>query len=168
MPLLMPCMPKKVIVITDNLVAYPLQDFSISEIYVDYVVSVDAIGDPKGIVSGTTQITRDPVGLVMASHAAQVIANSGLLKDGFSFQTGAGGASLADAKFLKDIMLERGIQGSFGLSGITGYMVDIYELKEKAEKITGKPAKLPKGDRVVAEVIGRNGDLQDLIYNVRG
>ena len=96
---------KKVVVITDNLVAYPLQDFSISEDYVDFVVQVDAIGDPKGIVSGTTQITRDPVGLVMASHAAKVIEASGLLKDGFSFQTGAGGASLAAAKFLKDIML---------------------------------------------------------------
>ena len=116
---------KKVVVITDNLVPYPLQDFSISEDWVDYVVAVDAIGNPKGIVSGTTQITRDPVGLVMASHAAQVIAHSGLLKDGFSFQTGAGGASLAAAKFLKDIMLEKGIQGSFGLGGITGYMVDM-------------------------------------------
>ncbi len=116
---------KKVVVITDNLVPYPLQDFSISEDWVDYVVAVDAIGNPKGIVSGTTQITRDPVGLVMASHAAQVIAHSGLLKDGFSFQTGAGGASLAAAKFLKDIMLEKGVQGSFGLGGITGYMVDM-------------------------------------------
>ena len=113
------------IVITDNLVPYPMQDYSISEDYVDYVVAVDAIGDPKGIVSGTTQITRDPVGLVMASHAAQVIAHSGLLKDGFSFQTGAGGASLAAAKFLKDIMLKEGIQGSYGLGGITGYMVDM-------------------------------------------
>ena len=310
---------KNVVVITDNLVPYPLQDVSISEDYVDYVVQVDAIGDPKGIVSGTTQITRDPVGLVMASHAAKVIANSGLLKDGFSFQTGAGGASLAAAKFLKDIMLEKGIQGSFGLGGITGYMVDmlqagcfrnlmdvqcfdlkavesirsdprhreisamqyaspnsrsavvdsldvvilgateidtdfnvnvhtdsngyimggsgghsdtaagaklsmiiapmfrarlpivtdkvncistpgkdidvlvtqggiavnpknkdlterlkaaglpildIQELKEKTERITGTPKKLVKGDRVVAEVIGRNGDLQDRIYNV--
>jgi len=118
---------KKVVVITDNLVPYPLTDFSISEDYVDYVVTVDAIGNPKGIVSGTTQITRDPVGLVMASHAAQVIANSGLLKDGFSFQTGAGGASLAAAKFLKDIMLQRGIQGSFGMGGITGYMVEMLE-----------------------------------------
>ena len=310
---------KKVVVITDNLVPYPLQDFSISEDWVDYVVCVDAIGNPKGIVSGTTQITRDPVGLVMASHAAQVIAHSGLLKDGFSFQTGAGGASLAAAKFLKDIMLEKGIQGSFGLGGITGYMVDmlqagcfrnlmdvqcfdlkavesirtdprhqeisamhyaspssrsavvdsldvvilgateidtdfnvnvhtdsngyimggsgghsdtaagaklsmiiapmfrarlpivtdrvtcistpgkdidvlvtqggiavnpknveltqrlhdaglpiidIHELKEKTERITGTPRKLPKGDRVVAEVISRYGDLQDNIYNV--
>lgn len=118
---------KKVIVITDNLVPYPLQDWSIPENYVDFVVRVDAIGNPKGIVSGTTQITRDPVGLVMASHAAQVIRHSGLLKDGFSFQTGAGGASLAAAKFLKDIMLEEKIQGSFGLGGITGYMVDMLQ-----------------------------------------
>ena len=77
----------RVVVITDNLVPYPLADFSISEDYVDYVVEVDAIGDPKGIVSGTTKITRDPVGLVMASHAARVIEASGLLRDGFSFQT---------------------------------------------------------------------------------
>ena len=116
---------KKVVIITDNLVPYPLQDFSISEDWVDYVVPVEAIGNPKGIVSGTTQITRDPVGLVMASHAAQVIKHSGLLKDGFSFQTGAGGASLAAAKYLKDIMLQEGIQGSFGLGGITGYLVDM-------------------------------------------
>ena len=116
---------KKVIVITDNLVPYPMQDYSISEDYVDYVVTVDAIGDPKGIVSGTTRITRDPVGLVMASHAAKVIEASGLLTDGFSFQTGAGGASLAAAQFLKEIMLKEGVQGSFGLGGITGYMVDM-------------------------------------------
>ena len=116
---------KKVIIITDNLVPYPLTDFSIPESYVDYVVQVDAIGNPKGIVSGTTRITRDPVGLVMASYAAKVIEHSGLLKDGFSFQTGAGGASLDAAKFLKDIMLEKNIKGSFGLGGITGYMVDM-------------------------------------------
>lgn len=118
---------KKVVIITDNLVPYPLQDWSISEDHVDYVVTVDAIGDPKGIVSGTTKITRDPVGLVMAAHAAKVIENSGLLKDGFSFQTGAGGASLAAAKYLKDIMLKKGIVGSFGLGGITGYMVEMLQ-----------------------------------------
>ena len=118
---------KKVVVITDNLVDYPLLDWSIPESYVDYVVCVEEIGNPKGIVSGTTQITRDPVGLVMAQNAAKVIQYSGLLRDGFSFQTGAGGASLAAAKFLKDIMLREGIQGSFGLGGITGYMVDMLQ-----------------------------------------
>ncbi len=116
---------KKVVVITDNLVPYPLADFSISEIYVDYVVQVESIGNPAGIVSGTTKITRDPVGLVMAQYAAKVIEHSGLLKDGMSFQTGAGGASLAAAKYLKDIMLAKGIKGSYGLGGITSYMVDM-------------------------------------------
>ena len=116
---------KKVIVITDNLVPYPLTERSIDETYIDYVVPVEAIGDPAGIVSGTTKITRDPVGLVMAETAARVIQASGLLKDGFSFQTGAGGATLAAAKYLKDIMLRDNIHGSFGLGGITGYMVDM-------------------------------------------
>lgn len=118
---------KKVVVITDNLVPYPLTERSIDETYVDYVVPVEAIGDPSGIVSGTTRITRDPVGLVMAETAARVIQASGLLKDGFSFQTGAGGASLAAAKYLKEIMLREKIQGSFGLGGITGYMVDMLQ-----------------------------------------
>lgn len=117
----------KVVVITDNLVEYPLVDFSIPEVYVDYVVKVDQIGNPAGIVSGTTKITRDPVGLKMADYAAKVIEASGLLVDGFSFQTGAGGATLAAAKYIKEMMLAKGIQGSFGMGGITGYMVDMLE-----------------------------------------
>ena len=116
---------KKVVVITDNLVPFPMLDWSIPQEYVDYVVQVEAIGNPKGIVSGTTKITRDPVGLVMASYAAKVIEASGLLKDGFCFQTGAGGASLAAAKFLKDIMLRKKIQGGVALGGITGYLVQM-------------------------------------------
>ncbi len=116
---------KKVIVITDNLVDYPLSGWSIPEIYVDYVVKVDAIGNPAGIVSGTTKITRDPVGLIMAETAVKVIQHSGLLKDGFSFQTGAGGASLAAARFLMDVMLRDNVKGSFASGGITGYLVDM-------------------------------------------
>lgn len=115
---------KKTVVITDGL-CKRLEEPSIDGKYVDFVVSVDEIGDPRGIVSGTTTITRDPVGLIMARDAADVIKYSGLLKDGFSFQTGAGGASLAAAKFLMEIMLEEKIHGGFGLGGITGYMVDM-------------------------------------------
>lgn len=115
---------KKTVAITDGLCKH-LEEPSIDGKYVDFVVSVDEIGDPRGIVSGTTTITRDPVGLIMARDAADVIKYSGLLKDGFSFQTGAGGASLAAAKFLMEIMLEEKIHGGFGLGGITGYMVDM-------------------------------------------
>ena len=116
---------KKVVVITDELAEYPLTGWSIPEIYVDYVVQIDAIGDPAGIVSGTTRMTRNPVALVMAQTAARVIQNSGLLRDGFSFQTGAGGATLATAMYLKQIMLREQIHGSYAQGGITGYLVDM-------------------------------------------
>ena len=74
----------KTVIITDNLVPYPLEKQSITEDYVDYVVKVDSIGDPKGIVSGTTRMPKDPVALRIAAYAAKAIEASGLLKDGFS------------------------------------------------------------------------------------
>ncbi|MEG1523660.1 MAG: citrate lyase subunit alpha [Clostridia bacterium] len=116
---------RKVIVITDHLMPYPLESWLIPETQVDFVVVVDEIGDPAGIVSGTTRITRDPIGLLMAEQAVRVIQHSNLLKDGFSFQTGAGGATLATAMFLKDTMRLEHIHGSFALGGITGYLVDM-------------------------------------------
>lgn len=115
----------KTVVITDNLIPYPLADYSISEVYIDYVVKVDKIGDPAGIVSGTTRMPKSPVALKIADYAAKAIDASGLLKDGFSFQTGAGGASLATADYLKKIMVKKGIKGSYALGGITGYLVDM-------------------------------------------
>ena len=116
---------KQVVAITDNLVPYPASPIEISQIYVDHVVKVDSIGDPQGIVSGTTKITRNPIGLKIARDAALVIEASGLFKEGMSFQTGAGGTSLAVAKELKERMKENNIKGSFASGGITGYLVDM-------------------------------------------
>lgn len=45
-------------------------------------------------------------------------------------------------------------------------VIDIQALKEKTEAITGTPQPIPRGDRVVAKVIGRTGEIQDYIYNV--
>ncbi|QAT41354.1 citrate lyase subunit alpha [Clostridium sp. JN-9] len=115
----------KVIAITDNLVPYPACPIEISQIYVDYVVKVDSIGNPAGIVSGTTKITKDPVGLKIAKMASQVIEASGLVKDGMSFQTGAGGTSLAVAVELEKIMKKNNIVGSFAAGGVTAYIVDM-------------------------------------------
>ena len=114
-----------VVAVTNHLADYPLLPASIPQTRVDYVVSVEHIGDPRGIVSGTTTITKDPVGLVIARSAAQVIGASGLLKNGFSFQTGAGGASLAAAKFVGQAMKRDGIVGSFIMGGITAYLVEM-------------------------------------------
>ncbi|MEG6584175.1 citrate lyase subunit alpha [Dendrosporobacter sp. 1207_IL3150] len=116
-----------VVAVTDYLVEYPLTPVSIPQTRVDYVVKVDCIGDPKGIVSGTTRITKDPVGLKIAETAANVIKAAGLIKEGFSFQTGAGGASLATAHFVRKMMEKENISGSFALGGITGYMVEMLE-----------------------------------------
>lgn len=117
----------KVIAVTDNLVDYPACPIEISQEYVDFIVPVESIGDPKGIVSGTTKITKDPVGLRIAKTAARIIEASGLLKDGFSFQTGAGGTSLAVAAYVREMMKRKGIRGSFAAGGITGYIVEMFE-----------------------------------------
>lgn len=116
-----------VVAVTDTLVSYPLQTVSIPQTRVDYVVTLPSVGDPNGILSGTTQVTKDPVQLKIASLAARAIEASGLLKNGFSFQTGAGGASLAVAHYLRKIMRKRSIIGSFALGGITGYLVSMLE-----------------------------------------
>jgi len=117
----------RVVAVTDHLSAYPLCPIDISQDNVDFVVCVDSIGDPSGILSGTTRPTTDPVGLEIASTAAQVIAASGLLCDGFSFQTGAGGVSIATSLYVKALMTERRVQGSFGSGDVTGYLADMLE-----------------------------------------
>ncbi len=118
---------RKVVVITDNLVPYPLVPASIDETFVDYVVKVDRVGDPAGIATGVVKMIRDPLGLYIAQLAAEVIEGSGLLKEGVSFQTGTGGISLAVARFLREKMEKASIAGSFGLGGITAYMAGMLE-----------------------------------------
>lgn len=116
-----------VVAVTDNLVPYPATPISIPQSKVDYVVQVESLGDPAKIVSTTTRVTNDPLGLQIAKYASAVIDASGLLQEGFSFQTGAGGTSLAVAANIRDLMRRRAIIGSFGCGGITSYFVDMLE-----------------------------------------
>jgi citrate lyase subunit alpha/citrate CoA-transferase len=44
-------------------------------------------------------------------------------------------------------------------------VIDIHDLQAKAERITGKPQPVRHGDKVVAEVIYRDGSIIDRIYN---
>ncbi|MBN2543884.1 citrate lyase subunit alpha [bacterium] len=116
----------KVVVVTDYMVPYPCVPYSIPSTHVDYVVKVPSIGDPEKIVSGTTRITRSPTRLLIAQYAAKFIIDSGYFKDGFSFQTGAGGISLAITKFLGEEMERRGIKARFINGGITKFAVDLF------------------------------------------
>ncbi len=115
-----------VIAVTDTLLPYPLTTIDIPQDQVDQVVVVDTIGDPARIVSGTTRVTEDPQGLAIAAMAARVVAASGLLRDGFSFQTGAGGVSLAVADCIGDLMRRRGVVGGFASGGITQGIVSLF------------------------------------------
>jgi citrate lyase subunit alpha/citrate CoA-transferase len=104
---------RKVIAVTDHLVPFPAAPVSIPQSLVDWIVPVERLGDPAKIVSTTTRVTTDPVGLQIARYAAQVIEASGFLRDGFSMQTGSGGISLAVAENVRNV--------------ITGYFVDMLE-----------------------------------------
>lgn len=117
----------KVVVITDTLKPYPNTPITIPQTMVDYVVKVDAIGDPNGIAKGATRYTRNPKELMIAEYAAKVITSSPYYKDGFSFQTGTGGSSLAVTRFLREAMKKDGIKASFALGGITQAMVGLLE-----------------------------------------
>ena len=115
------------VILTDDLVAYPNTPNSISEHDVDYVVVVDSVGDSSKIASGAIRDTKNPRDILLAQEAAKVIINSGYFKDGFSIQTGSGGASLAAVKYIRRSMMEQGIKASFALGGITAHMVKMHE-----------------------------------------
>ena len=118
---------RRVVAVTDHLVPYPACPIDIAQDSVDFVVEVASIGDPNGILSGTTRPTADPVGLAIAADATRVIEASGLLGSGFSFQTGAGGVSLAVAAQLREVMRRLKVQGSFAAGGVTGYLCDMLD-----------------------------------------
>lgn len=118
----------KVVVITDTLVPFPNHPYSIAGINVDYVVKVDQVGDANKIASNAIRMTTDPRELMIAEYAAKVVMNTKYFKDGFSFQTGAGGSSLAATSFLKDEMIKQNITMDFALGGIVEPMVEL--LKE--------------------------------------
>ena len=117
----------RVVVLTDDLVDYPNTPNSISEHDVDYVVEVDSVGDSSKIASGAIRDTKNPRDILLAKQAARVILASGYFRQGFSIQTGTGGASLAAVKYIRQSMIDQGVTASFALGGITAHMVKMHE-----------------------------------------
>jgi len=116
-----------VIAVTDNLVPFPCIPWQIQGNNVDYVVQVDSIGDPSRIVSGTTEITKSPDRLMISEYVARFIRDAGILKEGFSFQAGAGGIALAFVDFLRVMMKEAGVKCRFVRGGSTKYLVQMLQ-----------------------------------------
>ena len=116
---------EKVVAITDTLVPFPNFPQQIKGIYVDYVVAVDSIGDPTKIASGAAKPTTDQRKLLMAKYCSDFVAASPYFKEGFTYQTGVGGASIASTKFLADEMRNRNIHMALGIGGMAKPMCDL-------------------------------------------
>ncbi|MGX2966876.1 citrate lyase subunit alpha [Ursidibacter sp. B-7004-1] len=141
----------KVVLLTEELVAYPHHPASIPQDQVDLIVKVDEVGDPKKIGGGATRMTTNPRELLIARKAADVIFASGYFKDGFSLQTGSGGAALAVTRFLEDKMRKKQISADFALGGITSSMVALHEAG-----LIKKLIDVQSFDKDAAESLARN------------
>ncbi len=115
----------KVIVVTDNLVPFPCVPWQIQGNYVDHVVKVDQVGIPSKIVSGTTEITKSPDRLLLAEMTAKFCEHAGIIKDGFSFQAGAGGTSLSIGIYFADMLKAKGMKARFARGGSNTYLVNM-------------------------------------------
>lgn len=147
----------KVVLITDHLVAYPNTPISIPQTQVDYIVCVDAIGDPDKIGAGATRFTKDPKELKIAQTVADVMVASPYFKEGFSFQTGTGGAALAVTRYLKQAMIDHQVTASFVLGGITQPTVDLL-----SEGLVGKVLDVQDFDRGAAEGMAQFENQQEI------
>ena len=137
-----------VIVLTDDLVPYPNLPAGIRGADVESVVVVDSVGDSSKISAGAIRDSKNPRDILLAKQAAKVVINSGLFVDGFSIQTGTGGASLAVVKYIREEMIARGIKASFALGGITAHMVKLHE-----EGLIGRLIDVQSFDKVAAQSI---------------
>jgi citrate lyase subunit alpha/citrate CoA-transferase len=117
----------KVIVVTDNLQKFPCVPWAIQGNNVDFVVEVASLGNPELIISGTTVITKSPDRQLIAEYTARFVEEAGIMKDGFSFQAGAGGTSLAFVQILKERMKARGVRARFVRGGSSQYLVQLLE-----------------------------------------
>lgn len=150
----------KVVIITDTLMPYPNTPISIPQTDVDYVVEVDAIGDPSGIAKGATRFTTNPKELLIAQYANQVITGSPYYKNGMSFQTGTGGASLAVSRYLRESMIKDEITAGFALGGITNAMVELLE-----EGLVEKLLDVQDFDAPSGLSLGRNAEHHEIDAN---
>jgi len=117
----------KVVVVTDNIVPFPCIPWQIQGNYVDYVVEVEKVGIPEKIISGTTNITKSPDRLLLAEMSAQFCDEAGIIKDGFSFQAGAGGTALSIGIYFSEMLKERGMKARFARGGSNKYLVKMLE-----------------------------------------
>ncbi len=156
-----------VVVVTDNLVPFPCLPWQLQGQNVDQVVVVDKVGEPEKIVSGTTRVTKSPDRLLIAENIAKFVRDAGIMREGFSFQAGAGGITLAFAMFLKEYMREAGVTASFVRGGSNQYLVEMLEEGFTPVILDGQTFDL-EGVRSMRENAGHQNTSPFTSYNFHG
>lgn len=143
---------KCVVAVTDTL----LETVELPQIegrHVDHVLKVDAIGDISRMAGGTLQITKDPLGLKIARDTLRFLKAADRIRDGVSFQSGAGGVSLSITHLFNEHLKAHGLKASFYSGGITGKHVEALETN-----IVGALYDVQCFDKAAAKSLAKNAN----------
>ncbi|MGQ0567546.1 MAG: citrate lyase subunit alpha [Gemmobacter sp.] len=113
------------VVAAHDITADPLPHTDIPAHQVDAVIAFARPGDIAGIQSGSTVPADTPEARDIGTMVARAIRAAGLMRDGLSLQSGAGGLSLAAVPLVGAAMAAAGVRGSFLSGGIAGAHVDL-------------------------------------------
>ena len=106
-----------VIGITDYIVPETLEYIGISGNCINCIVTLPSIGIKEKLSGGTLRNFIQPIEQIIANQCLKVLTASGYINEGFSFQAGSGGISLAAARFIADYLKQTRILGSFVSGG---------------------------------------------------
>lgn len=118
---------KSVILLTEEISPNAPEKFEIEPGKADLLVRVPSLGDNRRILSGATAVATDAASTTIVDLVLGVVRASGLVRGGFSFQTGAGGISLGVASKLGHLLSNAGVKGGFISGGIAGGHVALLE-----------------------------------------
>ncbi|NKK95757.1 citrate lyase subunit alpha [Rhizobium leguminosarum bv. viciae] len=118
---------KNVVLLTEEICTAQPDRYEIEPGKADFLVTVPSLGDNRRILSGATAIATDAASTTIVNLVLGVIQASGLVANGFSFQTGAGGISLGVANKLGHLLTTAGVKGGFVSGGIAGGHVALLE-----------------------------------------
>lgn len=108
------------VVIADEICLEPLALVDIAGGQVDAVVHFPEPGSPDGISSGSTVPLDTDSARKIGLLSTEIIAAAGLLRQGMSLQSGAGGYSLGAVPIIGAELARRHMRGGFLSGGITG------------------------------------------------
>lgn len=118
---------RKTVVAAHEVTRHNLPHEDIPAAFVDHIIRFPEPGAIAGIQSGSTVPSDTPTARVINTAVTTAIEAAGLLEDGISVQSGAGGYSLSAIPHLGRRMAERSIVGSFLSGGIAGAHTGLLE-----------------------------------------